>query len=115
MCDKCNRIEELLSSAKNGSAEIFDKMKKKDIMKYAKASDILDALKLNQLMGKKEEEKKTHPVVVTLAIIGAVAAVAAIAYGVYCYFTPDYMDDFEDDYNDDFDDDYFEDEEDESK
>ena len=46
-----------------------------------------------------------------LAIIGAVAAVAAIAYGVYRFFTPDYLEDFEDDFDDDFDDDFFEEEE----
>ena len=36
----------------------------------------------------------------------AVAAVAAIAYAVYRFFTPDYLEDFEDDFDDDFDD-YF--------
>ena len=40
------------------------------------------------------------------------AAVAAIAYGVYRFFTPDYLEDFEDDFDDDFDDDFFEDEDD---
>ena len=39
------------------------------------------------------------------------AAVAAIAYAVYRFFTPDYLDDFEDDFEDEFDDDFFEDEE----
>lgn len=48
-----------------------------------------------------------------LAIFGAVAAVAAIAYGVYRFFTPDYLEDFEDDFDDDFDDDFFEDEDEE--
>ena len=46
-----------------------------------------------------------------MAIIGVVAAVAAIAYGVYRFFTPDYLEDFEDDFDDDFDDDFFDDEE----
>ena len=43
-----------------------------------------------------------------LAIVGAVAAVAGIAYAVYRYFTPDYLDDFDDeDFEDeDFDDDF---------
>lgn len=44
------------------------------------------------------------------AIIGAIAAIAGILYGLYCYFTPDYLEDFEED---DFDDeDFFEDEDD---
>ncbi len=38
-----------------------------------------------------------------------VAAVAGIAYAVYRFVTPDYLEDFEDDFDDDFDD-YFEDE-----
>ena len=39
-------------------------------------------------------------------IIGLVAAVAGIAYAVYRFFTPDYLEDFEDDFDDDFDDDF---------
>ena len=34
------------------------------------------------------------------------AAVAGIAYAVYCFLTPDYLEDFEEDFDDDFDD-YF--------
>ena len=34
---------------------------------------------------------------------------AAVAYAVYRYLTPDYLEDFEDDFDDDFDDDFFED------
>ena len=62
---------------------------------------------------KEEEEKKKTCILWILAIIGVVAAVAAIAYGVYRFFTPDYLEDFEDDFDDDFDDDFFEDEDDE--
>ena len=51
-------------------------------------------------------EKQKNTVIWTLAIIGAVAAVAAIAYAVYRFVSPDYLDDFEDDFDDDFDD-YF--------
>ena len=45
-------------------------------------------------------------------MIGIVVAIAAAAYGIYRFFTPDYLDDFEDDFDDDFDDDFFEDEDD---
>ena len=61
---------------------------------------------------KDEEEKCCKKVLWALAIIGAVAAVAAIAYAVYCFLTPDCLEDFEEDFEDDFDDEYFEDEED---
>ena len=62
----------------------------------------LNTTKLEELLAtlkKKEEE-----------IIGAVAAVAGIAFAVYRFFAPDYLEDFEEDFDDDFDD-YFEDEE----
>lgn len=71
----------------------------------------LNELKLNELLHKKEEPKKDNTLLWILAIVGAVTAVAAIAYGVYRFFTPDYLEDFEDDFDDDFDDDFFDDEE----
>ena len=82
-----------------------------------KLENLIEAAKLNEFLGKKEEpkKKKCSPVVCVLAVVGAIAAVAAIAYAVYRYFTPDYLDDFEDDFDDDFDDDFFEDGEDEEE
>lgn len=67
--------------------------------------------KLDELLEvmKKKEEKK-NCVVWVLAIVGAVVLVAAIAYAVYRYLTPDYMDDFDDDFDDDFEDDDLEEE-----
>ena len=50
--------------------------------------------------------------VIIFAIIGVLVAVAAAAYGIYRFFTPDYLDDFDDEYDDEFDDDFFEDEDD---
>ena len=78
---------------------------------YMKKIDELIAsnAKLAELLGRKEEEpeKKCGRVIVwVLAIIGAIVAVAAIAYGVYRYLNPDYLDDFD---FDDFEDDEFED------
>ncbi len=77
---------------------------------YMKKIDELIAsnAKLAELLGKKEEpEKKCCRVIVwVLAIIGTIAAIAAIAYGVYRYLNPDYLDDFD---FDDFDEDYEED------
>jgi hypothetical protein len=61
---------------------------------------------------KKENEKNKNTVLWVFAIIGTVTAIAAIAYGVYRFFTPTYIEDFEDDFEDDFDD-YFDEEEEE--
>ena len=69
-----------------------------------KIEDLLAALK------KKEDATEKNTVLWVLAIIGAVAAVAGIAFAVYRFFAPDYLEDFEEDFDDDFDD-YFEDEE----
>ena len=68
-----------------------------------KLENLIEATKLSEILGKKEEEKKKcNPVVCVLAVIGVIAAVAAIAYAVYRYFTPDYLDDFEDEFEDEF-------------
>ena len=75
----------------------------------SKVEDLMNAAKLNDLLTKKQDdEKKKNTILWVLAIVGAIAAVA---YAVYKFFTPDYLEDFEDDFDDDFDDDYFADEE----
>ena len=80
-----------------------------------KMEDLISMTKLNELLNRKEEaeEKKTCKFVWVFAIIGIIVAVAAAAYGIYRFFTPDYLEDFEDDFEDDFDDDFFEDDEEE--
>lgn len=74
-----------------------------------RVEELIAETKLNELLRKKEEEKGKNIIVWVLAVLGAVAAVAGIAYAVYCFLTPDYLEDFEDDFDDDFDD-YFSDE-----
>lgn len=74
--------------------------------------DLINAAKIQELIKREDpQEKASRRIIWALAIIGAVAAVAGIAYAVYRYLTPDYLDDFEDDFDDDFDDDFFDDEE----
>lgn len=46
------------------------------------------------------EEKKCNVVALVLSIIGAIVVIAGIAYAVYRYCTPDYLDEFEDDDDD---------------
>ena len=67
----------------------------------SKIDELIATTKLNDLINKKEEEKASKTVLWILAVI---------AYAVYCFFTPDYLEDFEDDFDDDFDDDFFNDE-----
>ena len=63
----------------------------------SKVEEIMNATKLNEFLHRKEEEEKKK------------TCILWIAYGVYRFFTPDYLEDFEDDFEDDFDDDFFED------
>ena len=65
----------------------------------SKVEEFIAETKLNDLLHKKEAESQKNKVIWVLAIIGAVAAVAGIAYAVYKFFTPD---DFDDDFDDYF-------------
>lgn len=70
-----------------------------------KLENLIETTKLAEILNRKEQpKKKCSPVLITLAVIGAVAAVVAICVAVYRYFTPDYMEDFEDDFEDEFED-----------
>ena len=116
-------LEGLFTSAKTGGASLINTLngKKEELAGQIKSyrdnndiKDILAAAKLNEILRKDEEEaemSKKSPIFTVLAVIGAIVAVACIAFAVYKYFTPDYLDDFDD--GDDFgdEDDLFEDEE----
>ena len=87
--------------------------KVEELMDFVKTHDIKD---LKDYWNRKEEEKKRNNTILWIfAAIGVVAAVAGIAYAVYRYLTPEYLEDFDDDFEDDFEDDFFEDEEDEAE
>ena len=69
--------------------------------------DIIDDFKIRKIV---KEEKKCNPIVIALIVIGVLVIVAAAVYGIYRFFKPDYLEDFEDDeFEDEFDDDFFED------
>ena len=69
-----------------------------------KVEELLSVTKLKELLHKKAaEEEKKNTLLWVLAIIGAVVAVAVIAYAVYRYFTPDYLEDFDEEYTEELD------------
>lgn len=73
-----------------------------------KIQELIDLLQQEQ----KKEEKKTaiHPFQLALTAAASIAATAGVIYAVYRYFTPNYLEDYDDeDFKNDFDD-YFEDE-----
>lgn len=76
-----------------------------------KVEEMLSATKLNEILKKRDEDKIKKTILWILAIVGVVVAVAGIAYAVYRFLTPDYLEDFDEDFIDDFEDDFFEDEE----
>ena len=81
-------------------------MIKKEGVNMKSWDDVVEFLQEKNLLGrtcclkKKEEEKKSNVWVWVLAIVGGIAVIAGIAYAVYRYLTPDYMDDFDDDFDD---------------
>ena len=79
-----------------------------------KMDEILNKVNdISNLVKSREDERRSDSVanviVWLLLIVGLVAVVAALAYAVYSYMAPDYLEEFEDDF--DPDDDFFEDEE----
>ena len=95
-------FEKCKSKIENFDAgEIKDKIA--DIVAGAKVGDLF---KKNEKPVVIEAKKEKSPLVIILAIIGCIAAVAAISYAVYrfCIKKPDYLEDFDDDDFDDFDD-----------
>lgn len=88
----------------------YIKRKIGDVKVNNKIEELRELLVEYGLYPKKEEPKKTSPVVIVLAVLGAIAAVAAIAYAVYYFFVPEDSEYFEDFDEDDFEDDELEDE-----
>lgn len=95
-------------------SNFVDTVKAKEALSVAKANDILNVIKATEFLKKEEEnKKKNQTIAIVCGVIIGIVAVAAIAYGIYCYFTPDYLDDFEDEFEDDeyepdFEDEFFE-------
>ena len=99
---------------------IIDLVKAQEELGLARAKSLIDDVKHVDIPDipvpdffRKEEvvvEKKKFNWGLLIAVIVGVLAVAAIVYGLYCYFTPDYLEDFDDDPDFDDDDDLFEDE-----
>ena len=111
--NKIDRLEKILDVVK--AQEELGLAKAKSILGDARRRvDDLPEIPIPDFFKKEEvvvEEKKKFNWGLLIAVIVGVIAVAAIVYGLYCYFTPDYLEDFEDDFEDEEfdDDDFFED------
>lgn len=71
--------------------------------------NLLSTIKIAEILEDKKKDDTEKKVLWALAIIGAVAAIAGIAYAVYRFLTPDYLEDFDEDFEDDFDEDFYDD------
>ena len=82
------------------------------VIMCGKIDELVKNAKIRQLIAKnKVDEERKSCILWVLAIVGAVASVAAIAYAVYRHMTPRYLDDFDGDFDyDEFDDDFDDDE-----
>ncbi len=100
--------------------KILDVVKAQEELGLAKAKSLIGDVRKVEIPDipvpvffRKEEvvEKKKFNWGLLIAVIVGVLVVAAVIYGLYCYFTPDYLEDFEDDFEDEEfdDDDFFED------
>ncbi len=81
------------------------------IMDRNKIDELLELTRINEMIEKKEAanaKKPSNIILWCLAVFGAIAAVATIAYLVFDYMIPDYDEDYDydDDDFDDFEDDF---------
>lgn len=108
---KLEKLEQIIKIVK--AQEEIGLAKAKNVIDEVKNYDIPD-ISISDIFKKEEPEVKKSKcnLGIIIAIILGIIAVAAAIYGLYCYFTPDYLDDFDDDFEDDDfdDDDFFEDE-----
>lgn len=72
-----------------------------------KMEELMTTLKLEDILAKRDCEKKKKTVLWVLAVVGAVAAIAGIAYAVYHFVFASQAEKDDDDFEDDFDDDFF--------
>ena len=78
-----------------------------DAAKRASAKSVVAVV---PYFGWARQDRKDKPrVSIGAKLVADLLAVAGIAYAVYRFFTPDYLEDFDEDFDDDFDD-YFSDE-----
>ncbi len=78
-------------------------------MDRTKIDELLELTRINEMLEKKEAANAKKPaniILWCLAVFGAIAAVATIAYLVFDYMIPEYDDDYDDDDFDDFDDEF---------
>ena len=76
-----------------------------------KMEGMISTSNLQKILARRDNEKMKKTITWILAIVGVITTIAAIAYAVYRFVTPDYLDDLDDEFEDDYEEDCFENEE----
>ncbi len=72
-----------------------------------KMDELMNTLKLEDMLSKRDSDRRKKAVIWIFAVIGVAAAIAAIAYVVYQFVCPHCK--IDDEFDDDFDEDLFDD------
>lgn len=78
----------------------------------SRVDELVGLARFGEVMKKRDDEKFKKTLYTVVAIVAGVAVIAGIAFALYKFFNPEYLEDFEEDFEDDFDDEYFEEEDD---
>ena len=78
---------------------------------FCRSKEMISTAKLGSILKKRDDDKIKKTVLWILAILGAMAAIAGVAYAVYRFITPNYLKNFEEDFEDNFEDEYLDAEE----
>lgn len=73
---------------------------------FCRSKGMISTAKLGTILKKRDDDKIKKTVLGVLAIFGAMAAIAGVAYAIYRFITPNYLKNFEEDFEDNFEDEY---------
>ena len=73
---------------------------------FCRRKEMISAEKIGRILKKRDDDKIKKTVLWVLAILGAMAAIAGVAYAVYRFVTPNYLKNFDEDFEDNFEDEY---------
>jgi hypothetical protein len=108
-------VRSFSKKALNGLKKIPGKRGQEKLLNDVKASDILAAVKLNEIVEDGGKKRTAEIVKIVLIVLAIVSVAALVVVAIYKYLTPEVIDDYEDELEDELDNDFFEDEDDEEE
>ncbi len=92
------KLENLIDLKELGDKLDIDRIKERIDLRELGSRFDLD--KLTDVLNERKSKKATNTLLFVLAIVGAVAVAAGIAFLIYRYLTPAYTDEFDEDFED---------------